>query len=320
MHRQITREYNYSDVYLVPNKCIVNSRSECDTSVVLGGHTFSVPVIPANMPAVVNENTCKFFADNNWFYIMHRFGIDQVKFIDFMRKNGHFTSISLGVNEDTYTQLQSIKEAGLEKELHYATIDIAHCHSPKAERMIKFMKDNFPDTFLIAGNYNTPEAVVDIESWGADCTKNGIAGGKSCITRYKTKTYRPMVSCILECAEVAQKPIIADGGIEHHGDMALAIACGATMVMAGSLFSGYDQSNSEKIEIDGKIRCVYYGSASEHNKQSYTRVEGKKILLDYKGDMLNLLKEIKEDLQSSISYAGGKDLSALSTMKLICIS
>lgn len=88
----------------------------------------------------------------------------------------------------------------------------------------------------------------------------------------------------------------------------------------GSIFSGYDQSNSEKIEVNGVIKCAYYGSASEHNKKSYTRVEGKKIFLDYKGDMKNLLQEIKEDLQSSISYAGGKDLNALPNCKMISVN
>lgn len=316
----IKREYNYSDVYLVPNKCIVNSRSECNTNIVFGKRKFKVPVVAANMPAVVNQETCKFFAENDWFYIMHRFGVDQIKFIDFMKSNNLFTSISLGVNDDTYNQLKSIKEAGLEKELDYACLDVAFASGPKSEKMVKFFKDNFPNTFLIVGNYNTPEHLIDIESWGADASKCGIAGGKSCITRYKTKFYRPMATCIMDCCAVANKPVIADGGIEHHGDFALAIACGATMVMAGSIFSGYDQSNSEKIEVNGVIKCSYYGSASEHNKNSYTRVEGKKIYLDYKGDMKKLLVEIQEDLQSSISYAGGKDLSALLNCKMVAIN
>lgn len=321
MTKLIKREYNYSDVYLIPKKCIVGSRSECDTSVKFGGRTFEVPVIAANMPAVVNRETCKFFAENNWFYIMHRFeNVNQIEFIDYMRSNNYFTSISIGVNDDTYKQLKLIKDAGLEKELHYATLDIAFASGPKTENMIKYFKDNFPNTFLIAGNYNTVDILHDLENLGVDATKCGIAGGKSCITRYKTKFYRPMVSCLLECCSVANKPVIADGGIEHHGDFALAISCGASMVMAGSIFSGYDQSNSEKIEVDGVIKCSYYGSASEHNKKSYTRVEGKKIYMDYKGDMNKLLKEIKEDLQSSISYAGGKDLSALLTCDKICVN
>jgi len=317
---KIIREYSYSDVYLVPNKCKVYSRSECDTRVKFGKMVFDVPVIAANMPAVVNQETCKFFAENNWFYIMHRFDVDQVKFINYMKSFGLFTSISIGVNEDTYTQLKAIKDAGLEDQLDYATLDIAFASGPKSENMVKYFKDNFPKTFLIVGNYNTPEHLIDIESWGADATKCGIAGGKSCITRFKTKFYRPMVSCVSDCCAVAKKPVIADGGIEHHGDFALAIACGATMVMAGSIFSGYDQSNSQKIEIDGVVKCAYYGSASEHNKTSYSRVEGKKIFLDYKGDMKKLLREITEDLQSAISYAGGDDLSALLTCKMVSVN
>src|SRR6185369_3309815 len=113
----------------------------------------------------------------------------------------------------------------------------------------------------------------------------------------------------------------ADGGIEHHGDFALSIACGATMTMAGSIFSGYDQSNSQKIEdVNGVIKCAYYGSASEHNKAAYTRVEGKKIFMDYKGDMSKLLVEIQEDLQSAISYAGGTNLSALLGCKMVAVN
>ena len=320
MEIQIKREYNYSDVYLVPNKCIVGSRSECDTSVIFGGRKFKVPVVAANMPAVVNKETCKFFADNGWYYVMHRFGVNQIEFIDYMRSNGHFTSISIGVNEDTYKQLIDIKAAGLEKELHYATLDIAYAYSPKAEKMTKYFKNNFPNTFLTVGNYNTPEACVAIEGWGADATKAGIGAGKSCITRLKTKVYRGMVSCGIDIAQVARKPLVLDGGIEHHGDFAIGLAIGADIVMAGSLFNSYDQSSSEKIEIDGHMKCVYYGSASEHNKKTYSRVEGKKILMDYKGDMTHLLKEIQEDLQSAISYAGGKDISALRSCKLITVT
>jgi GMP reductase len=316
----INREYNYTDVSLVPNPCIVRSRSECDTSIIFGNKKFDVPIVAANMPAVVNQNTCKFFAENNWFYIMHRFNIDQVSFIDFMKKNNHFTSISIGVNNDTYTQLKNIKAAKLDNEIDYATLDIAFCHSPKAEDMIKYFKDNFSNTFLIAGNYNTPESVYFLENLGVDATKCGIGGGKSCITRYKTGVYRPMVSCLLDCCSVAKKPIIADGGIEHHGHYAIAISCGATLVMSGSNFSCYLQSASSKIEVEGITKCLYYGNASEYNKASYTRVEGKKILMDYKGDMSNLLKEIKEDLQSSISYAGGKTLSSLLSCKLVAIN
>lgn len=314
----IKREYGYNDVYLVPNKCVVNSRSECDTSVTLGKHTFTMPVIAANMKSVVNEKTCLFLAEQGWFYVMHRFNNRLIDFINFMNKQKHIVSVSVGVNEDSYQQLKELKDAKL--SMDYATVDIAHGHSPKCENMIKYLKDNFPETFVIAGNVTTPEAVHDLDKWDADAIKLLVGPGKSCITRFKTSFHRPPVSALLDCCSATQKPTIADGGIEQHGHIAIALACGAKMVMMGSLFSGYDQSSSEIIEVDGHKKCVYFGSASEHNKGKYSRVEGKKILLDYKGNMENFLIELKEDLQSSISYSGGKDLNALKNCQIVSIS
>ena len=138
-----------------------------------------------------------------------------------------------------------------------------------------------------------------------------IVHNSSCITKNKTGFHRPMVTTIIECAEAAMVPIIADGGIKEHGDIAKAIACGATMVMAGSLFSGYDESAGDILEINGHKYKEYYGSASEFNKSRQQHIEGKRILVDYKGSMVRLLDELQEDLQSSISYAGGSDLTAL---------
>jgi GMP reductase len=177
--------------------------------------------------------------------------------------------------------------------------------------MANYIKEKFPETFLIVGNVATSEAVEEIESWGADAIKVGIAGGSVCITKNKTGVHRPMVSTVLDCSNVAKVPIVADGGIIEHGDIAKALACGATMVMAGSLFAGYDQSAGNIIEIDDRMYKEYYGSASKYNKNEYKNVEGKKILIQYKGDMSKLLIELKEDLQSSISYVGGTKVEHL---------
>jgi GMP reductase len=316
---QPRREYNYSDVYLLSRKKgVVGSRCECDTSIRFGNHTFNMPVCPANMKSVVNEETCKFLASKGWFYVMHRFGTDPIKFITEMHSYGYIASISIGVNIDSFNQIDDMVKANVYPD--YITLDIASAWSPKAESMIKYIKDRMPDVFLIVGNMAVAEAVVEIEKWGADCCKVFIGPGAACTTKVKTGFTRPTVSCLLECVSASTKPIIADGGVREHGDIAKAIACGATMVMAGSLFSGYNQSSSEIIEVDGHKKCVYFGSASEHNKGKYTHVEGRKILLDYKGDMEDLLIEMQEDLRSSISYAGGNDLSALLTCQLVSIN
>ena len=315
---RIRREYNYSNVYLIPKKTIVGSRSECDTSVQFGPLKFNMPVVPANMKSVVDVDTCKFLANKGWFYVMHRFNINTIQFMEEMQKENHFTSISIGVNEDTYSDLKGLKGASMCPD--YMTLDIANAWCPKAEKMVKFVKDNFPSAFLIVGNMSTPEAVRDIEKWGADAVKVGIAGGAVCTTKNKTGFHRPMISTVLECVPEAAGPVIADGGIVEHGDIAKAIACGATMVMAGSLFAGFDESAGELIEHNGKLVKEYFGSASEHNKGKYVHVEGKKEFKDYKGGMNKLLEELQEDLRSSISYAGGKDLSALMSCEIVSIN
>ena len=65
--------FDYEDIQLIPNKCIVNSRSECDTTVTLGKHSFKMPVVPANMQTIIDESIAEFLAENGYFYIMHRF-------------------------------------------------------------------------------------------------------------------------------------------------------------------------------------------------------------------------------------------------------
>ena len=302
------KQYGYDDISLVPKKCIVSSRKLCDTSVKLGKFTFDIPVYPANMKTVVDIDTCIFFAKNNWFYTMHRFGVDNVLFIRQMQKEKLFTSISVGINNDSYESLNILLKEKLEPD--FITIDVANAWSDQTYKMINFIKSQF-NSFLIVGNVATREAILDLQKWRVEACKVGIAVGKICITRNKTGVYRPMVSTLLDCCKDCSIPIIADGGIGEHGDIAKAISCGAQMVMAGSLFAGYDQSAGNIIEIDDRMYKEYYGSASKYNKSEYKNVEGKKILIQYKGNMIKLLTELKEDLQSSISYVGGKKLSDL---------
>ena len=90
--------------------------------------------------------------------------------------------------------------------------------------------------------------------------------------------------------------------------MAKSIRFGATMVMAGSLFAGHEESPGRTVEVDGELFKEYYGSASDFNKGEYKHVEGKRILEPIKGRLADTLTEMQQDIQSSISYAGGKKL------------
>jgi GMP reductase len=300
--------FDYDNILLLPRKCRVESRSECDAGVELGLRKFRIPVVPANMKTVVNEDICVWLAQNGYFYVMHRFDFDNLQFVKDIKAKGLFASISLGVKPPDYATVDALLAQGLAPE--YITIDIAHGHADSVKNMIAYIKDKLPASFIIAGNVATPEAVIDLENWGADATKVGIGPGKVCITKLKTGfgTGGWQLSALKWCARVATKPIIADGGIREHGDIAKSIRFGATMVMIGSMLAGHEESPGQTVEVDGKLYKEYYGSASDFNKGEYKHVEGKRILEPIKGRLAETMVEMEQDIQSSISYSGGKKL------------
>jgi GMP reductase len=309
----LTREYNYDEVYLRPRKCQVQSRSECDIKVALGPKVFRNPVIAANMKSVVDYNTCHYLANKGMFYIMHRFHLqfDELKsfILDSQDRHG-FASISVGIQGEDKDVLAKLSTEGARPE--YITIDVAHAHSDRTLDMIRYIKKLLPDCFLIVGNVATSESVWELSKHEVDAIKLFIAPGAACTTKVKTGFTRGTVTCLQECFEVSENiPLIADGGIREPGHIAIAMACGARMVMVGSYMSGFDQNSGDVVEINGHKKYIYYGSASFNNKKSKKHVEGKEIILDYKGSMDDHIYDIECSLRSAISYAGGNKLSDL---------
>lgn len=312
--------FDYEDIQLVPAKCVVNSRSECDTTSKLGKHTFKLPVVPANMQTIIDETIAVKLASAGYFYIMHRFMPETRKqFILDMQSKGLIASISVGVKEDEYTFIEELAREQITPD--YITIDIAHGHSNAVIAMIGHIKKHLPETFVIAGNVGTPEAVRELENAGADATKVGIGPGKVCITKIKTGfgTGGWQLAALRWCSKAATKPIIADGGIRTHGDIAKSVRFGASMVMIGSLFAGHEESPGKTVEVDGKSVKEYFGSASEFQKGERKNVEGKKLYVEHKGSLMDTLVEMEQDLQSAISYSGGRDLEAIRKVDYVVV-
>lgn len=275
--------FDYEDIQLIPNKCIISSRSQADTSVKLGNYTFKLPVIPANMQTIIDEEVAETLACEGYFYIMHRFNEEARRpFIKRMHDKGLIASISVGVKDYEYDFVTSLKEDAPE----FITIDIAHGHSNSVIEMIQHIKQELPETFVIAGNVGTPEAVRELENAGADATKVGIGPGKVCITKVKTGfgTGGWQLAALRWCSKAARKPIIADGGIRTHGDIAKSIRFGASMVMIGSLFAGHLESPGKLVEVDGQQFKEYYGSASEYQKENIKMLKVRKFYYLLKGD------------------------------------
>jgi GMP reductase len=310
VHMDIQKEYNYEDVFLVPQKCIVNSRSECDISMELGGRTFRNPVIPANMLSVCNFKTCEFLADIGMFYIMHRFGItlpDIIEFSDHMHSKNLFTSISVGINQESRTLIQNLYAHGI--PLEYITIDVANAYSQNVVDMSKFIKDYYSNCVLIVGNICTPEAVEFLQSTydkSVDLIKIGVAGGFVCSTKNTTGFHRRMVSTMIDCGKVAEVPLIADGSIKEvgHINIALNTSHKTQWVMCGNLFAGFEESNGDVLVIDDKPFKEYYGNASEKTKKNKKHVEGVCKLIPFKGDMIHFIEQMEDGIRSGVSYAG----------------
>jgi GMP reductase len=311
--------FDYDQILLLPRQCRVESRSDCDTSVEFGPHRFKLPVVPANMKTVLDERVYEWLVAHGYFAVMHRFDVDNVAYAKHLRSQGLLVSLSVGVKPADYACVEALAASGVGAD--YLTIDIAHGHAESVKNMIAHIKAKLPNAFVIAGNVGTPEGVIDLETWGADATKVGVGPGKVCITRLKTGfgTGGWQLSALKWCARVATKPIVADGGIREHGDIAKSVRFGATMVMIGSLFAGLEESPGRTVEVDGKFYKEYYGSASDFNKGEYKHVEGKRILEPVKGKLADTLREMQEDVQSSISYAGGKKLTDIRKVNYVIL-
>ena len=307
------KQLKYQDVVLVPNLSVLKSRGEASTTAKLGSKLFDLPVVPANMRAVISENHAKWLSENNYFYIMHRFDVDPLLFCEEAR-DWPIVSISIGVQDKDKDLVNLLSSKAL--RVDYITVDIAHGHSVLMKDMIEHIKSKLPETFIIAGNVATTQAVQDLEEWGADCIKVGIGQGHVCTTKDKTGFTRPMFSSVLECAMSTKLPIIADGGVSCNGDIAKALVAGANFVMVGSMFSQCMNSPTASVINDGRVYKQYFGSASAHNKKDKKHIEG--VMKELPSNNMSYEEkvcEIKEDLQSAVSYAGGTHISSLKNVK-----
>lgn len=300
------KKFDFEDITLIPKYSVVESRSECDVTTKFGGFKFKLPVVPANMESIIDTSLAIKLVREGYFYILHRFGTDVVEFVTVMKEMGLMTSISIGVNEDSYTLIDELISKNLFPD--FITIDIAHGHSIKMKKMVTHLRKKMMNTFIIGGNVSTPEGVIDLEKWGCDSVKCGIGGGSACTTYHSTGFGNRgwQANIIKDCCEVAKKPIIADGSIKEHSDIVKSLVLGADMVMVGGMFAGYEESPGKLKQVDNVWYKTFWGSASSEQTGKNERVEGIKKLVPFKQESIFVkLKSIEESLQSAISYGGG---------------
>jgi IMP dehydrogenase len=208
-------------------------------------------------------------------------------------------------------------EALLEAEADALVLDIAHGHADSALEAVRELKRRFPQAEVIAGNVATAEGVRDLAAVGADAIKVGIGPGFACTTRLVAGVGVPQLSAVLECAEAAREsgvPLIADGGIRRPGDLAKAIAAGASSVMVGSLLAGRSESPGDVVRRRGRLFKVYRGMASRSAAGARLAIEGRGDALDQyvpegeemefplRGPVDEVITELVGGLRSGMSY------------------
>jgi len=320
------KAFKYSDISLVPKYSDVHSRVDCDTSLKIVNHKFKLPIAPANMKSVIDMNLARWMSNNDYFYIMHRFDRKLSDDVGLANSEDWKTiSFSTGVKMKDKIEVMNIsKNPAL--RLDFLTIDIAHGYCERMRVMLEHIKKSLPNTIVIAGNVTTPDAVVALSNWGADIVKVGIGQGSPCTTKDKTGFTIPMFTTVKSCGDCYRSrddfdkaykiPIIADGGIKCNGDIAKALVAGADLVMAGGMFAACIDSPAVTSTINDVPHKAYFGSASAENKGHNNNIEGK--LTNVCSNNMTYerkLSEIQQDLQSSISYGGGHDLSCLKDVK-----
>jgi IMP dehydrogenase/GMP reductase len=312
---------DYKDVYIVPQYSEIETRSQVDIGVTVGSRTtwhLDVPVISSNMDTVTEHDmaTAMFRAGASG--AIHRFMSisDNVGMYNKIRTSNTEAFVSVGVNRDSKERTQELYKAGA----RYFVIDIAHGHSKMMKEMIAWVKGEYRDVFLMAGNVATTEGAFDLARWGADAIKVGIGPGAVCLTKNVTGVTVPQLGAVQACALAEQlwyvgnqkefPLIVADGGIREYGDVAKAIAAGADMVMIGGMFAGTDEAPGEL--VGGKK--VYRGMASRDAMRvirvgdSMPTPEGTSVLVDSKGPVGQIVQDIAGGLRSAFSYSNSRNI------------
>jgi IMP dehydrogenase len=218
--------------------------------------------------------------------------------------------VAIGVQKEDRIRAKELVKNGA----NVLVIDVAHGHHQNVLDMVKWCKEQpeFDEVDIIAGNIATAEAAIHLETYGADGLRVGIGGGSLCTTRIKTGFGVPNVTSLLDIAEVANVPIMADGGIRASGDIAKALAVGASTIMIGSLIAGTDEAPGQIVETSQGLYKRYRGSASLETKvthgQAARNVEGESTTIPYKGGVKYIVTGLLDGVKSALSYAGANDL------------
>ena len=241
---------------------------------------------------------------------------------------------AVGVTPDLLDRVQALVQVGVD----VISIDTAHGHSKGVIDALKSVKKAFPNLEVIVGNIATGEAAKALAEAGADAVKVGVGPGSICTTRIIAGVGMPQLTAVYEAAKALKPyniPIIADGGIRYSGDVAKAIAGGASTVMIGSLLAGTDEAPGEMIILEGRKFKSYRGMGSleameDGSKDRYfqdAEDDIKKLVpegivgrVPFKGSVTEILYQMVGGLKAGMGYCGASSIEIMQEAKFVKIT
>jgi len=313
----LDRGFTFDDVLIVPSASAIEP-AEASLKTKLCGRELSVPFLSAAMDRVTEEDMAIELGRLGGLGVIHRnCSIEvQVKIVTHVKEAGALVAAACG--PFAADRAAALDAAGVD----VIVIDCAHGHNLNVIESAKKIKKSLKRAKMIFGNIATAEAAKAACSF-ADALKVGVGPGSICTTRLISGVGVPQLSAVLDVVSVASKkniPVIADGGMRTSGDIAKALAAGASAVMLGNIFAGTDEAPGAIVEKGGKKYKEYRGMGSKaviesaagkeryftHGRKAVP--EGVEALVPYKGPLAETIATLASGLQVGMGYVGARDL------------
>jgi IMP dehydrogenase len=312
---------SFDNLYLVPGHSDVESRHDVDlTPCYLPDKlktVFTNPLIASCMDTVVNAEVATIMRKSGGTAVLHRYMTidDQVKeFLKIPEDLRYGVFCAIGATGDYFERCSKLWDVGC----RFFCIDVAHGHHENVKRAIYKIQSNNSDVWIMSGNVADLDGFEFLASQESQFIRCGVAGGSVCETKTKTGFGLPTLETVVRCQQTTYDSlIIADGGIRDSGDIVKALACGADMVMLGSMLAGHRESPGEIVNNgDGHFKR-FRGMASESAQKDWrgrvSVAEGREILVPLKECSLEqTVDTILKGIKSGLSYAGSTNLKDFS--------